>query len=138
LVNDHCITIKNLIKLQEKIDNLNDHCITFTNDKGEIEKKTILIFLGGDYSFIAGNYQIAGAAGIDFCLWCRSIKENRKTEALGKVIWGLGSTAKSQKEITEEVSVDPVFRFSLDRVAVLPLHLILGITKDLLTVVQKE
>jgi len=29
---------------QEKIDNLNDHCITFTNDKGEIEKKTILIF----------------------------------------------------------------------------------------------
>jgi len=107
------------------------------NDKGEAKKKTILMFLGGDYSFLAENYQIAGASGIDFCLWCRSVKENRKTEALGDVIWGLGETARTQQEIRDEVGVDPVFNFSLDQVAVLPLHLILGITKDLLTMVQK-
>jgi len=122
---------------QEKIDNLNGHTISFLNDKGEAKKKTILMFLGGDYSFLAENYQIAGASGIDFCLWCRSVKENRKTEALGDVIWGLGETARTQQEIRDEVGVDPVFNFSLDQVAVLPLHLILGITKDLLTMVQK-
>jgi hypothetical protein len=125
-------------KYQTVIDDLEHNPITYESaDKKTITKK-IVLFLGGDYSFLAENYQITGASGIDFCLWCRSEKDNRKTECLGPVKWGLGETAKTCQEIEDEVGKEAVFKIPLDRVAVLPFHILLGLTKDYLTILQTE
>jgi len=83
----HCLQKKSRTskKKKEEIKELQDKCFTI-GDK----KKTIRIFLGGDYQFLCENYGHPGAASTHFCLFCPiTLQEKRETQKNGLLVVNL-------------------------------------------------
>jgi hypothetical protein len=126
---------------QAQIDSIQDQKITVIDNKGERRSKVVRLFLGGDYEYLLENFDQNSAASNDFCLWCPATKQNRQNDPFEMPShWGEGelvNTLESLKERSRTKS-DPVFRFQLDRVVILPLHLTLGLTAHYLAQLKIE
>ena len=109
--------------------------------QGGVQSKVVRLFLGGDYEFLLENYDQSSAASKDFCLWCPAKTENRRDDPFTmNPCWGEGhlvNTLESLKERSRNGG-DPIFRFPLCRVVVLPLHLTLGLTAQYLTLLKAK
>jgi len=97
----------------------------------KVLKKVVRIFLGGDYQFLCLNYGHGGASSQDFCLFCIAMLKN-KVDCPSDIntLWGLGDTATTLASLFRHTDVDPIFPIEPDHASPLPLHIVLGLTKD--------
>ena len=89
--------------------------------------RTIRLFLGGDYAFLTSVYGHRGANCMQFCLWCTEDLKQKRVSPTEPLPW-------QDKSLIDNEENDPVFPFPLDRVVVLPPHIVLGLTKDFSTI----
>ena len=95
--------------------------------------RTVRLFLGGDYQFLATNYGHQGAACTLFCLYCLATLEDKSTNPSSmNVLWGEGKTKKTLESLEIETGKKAIFPIEIDMLVPLPLHIILGLTKDYL------
>jgi len=102
-------------------------------NEGEKRKKTIRIFLGGDYMFLCANFHHKGPNSIEFCLFCNIQNHQKKIDPYElDCCWGEGQTKMTIEKIIEKTKIEPVFKIDIDNIVPLPLHIKLGLTKDYL------
>lgn len=117
---------------QRYIDLIQDKEIKFEKNGKEI-KRIVRLFLGGDYEFLCENFGHPGAASKFFCLWCPISNEDKFDDPNEMdVVWGEGELIRNVREY------NPIFSFDLSRVVVLPLHILLGVVKCYLVMLQNE
>lgn len=130
-----------LICVQAEIEELQDRTYAVVT-KGKAVSRTIRIFLGGDYDFLCENFDQSNAASNQFCLWC-PIDLNHKRD----IPWSMGSPAWGEEGRTNTLpslkararkNRNPVFKVELDRVVVLPLHIVLGLVAAYLMLLKRE
>jgi hypothetical protein len=118
---------------------MQDREVVFKVDGKNIQKKkTMRIFLGGDNQFLAMNFgHGGGASSTDFCIFCDCGKAERGTAPKDGKIWGEEGW-KTLAELKQETEQVPIFEIPLERVVPIPLHIILGLTKEYLTLFRDE
>lgn len=103
------------------------------------KKKTVRVFFSGDYEFLCENYGHRGPNSELFCLWCKiRIDQKREKICQLKENWGGEQTGHNLQSLKLLTGKDPVFPFELDRVVVLPLHILLGLTSSYLEMFRKQ
>ena len=123
--------------LQSEIDGLQDQSIEFTIN-GEKVEKVIRIFLGGDYEFLCLVLGHGGACCTNFCVFCPSTLGDKTDDPLSMdadKTWD--KKERTMEELTISTQKPPILSFRLDRVVVLPLHIVLGLTKEYLSIFMK-
>ena len=84
------------------------------------ERRVLRLFLGGDYNFLCENFGHPGAASTSFCIWCPVTLNDKRADTFEDRGWGEDHTLET---LLDSCGGNPVFRFQLDRMVVLPLHL---------------
>ena len=127
--------------LKNEIDQLQDktHSIIV---KGEIVQRATRIFLGGDYDFLCENFDQSNAASSYYCLWCPTDKAHKRDTpwSMDSPAWGEPGNRNSLASLKarSRKKRDPIFRVELDRVVVLPLHIVLGLVAAYLTYLKRD
>jgi len=95
--------------------------------------------LGGDYQFLCTNYGHKGACSSGFCLFCKAkLHQKRSNPESCHPLWGEEETRKTMADLVQETGHKPIFPIETNHVTTLPLHLMLGLTKDYLDMFRKE
>jgi len=124
--------------LQSQLDMLQDCKIDFELD-GEKKTKTVRIFLGGDYEFLTLIFGHGGACSLNFCLFCPCQLASKSDDPLTmnpEETWD--KKERSLDDLKKTTNKEPILKFPLHRVVILPLHIVLGLTKEYLSIFMKE
>ena len=111
---------------------------TFKVDGKELTK-TVRLFLGGDYQFLATNYGHTGACNTDFCLFCTADLDSKcDCPAEMQQMWGEGATARSLQNLEDATGKKAVFPIEPRYCVPLPLHIALGLCKSYMLLFRDE
>jgi len=133
-------TINNLREVvglyKEQINEMQDQLVSF-HVNGVVVQKVVRVFLGGDYQFLAMMYGHGGANSTDFCLFCDCTQCSRSSAPKDGMIWG-DQGWKTLERLMEQTNREPIFDIPPIRIVPIPLHIILGLTKEYLTMFRDD
>jgi len=110
--------------------------------RNKIEKRKVLLFLSGDWKFLAILLGIKAASAVDFCIWCLASKHETATKDFFR-LRNMEDVLKfftgcSHEEIPGQER-EPLLKFiPFERVIIDPLHAFLRIGEKLIDLVFEE
>jgi len=120
----------------DQIKEIQDQSVSF-NVNGEVVEKVVRVFVGGDYQFLAMMYGHGGANSTDFCLFCDCTQFKRSSAPKDGKMWG-GDGWRTLQDLMRQTNCEPIFPIPPTRVVPIPLHIVLGLTKEYLTLYRDE
>jgi len=124
-------------EIAEELKEMDGRELTFERD-GQQVTRTLRFFLGGDYAFLCENFGHQGASSRSFCLFCDALLSDKTDNPATCPHWGESSHARDLNSLKALTGKDPVFSIPPERVVVLPLHLLLGLVKEYLLLLQAD
>lgn len=124
-------------EIAEELKQMDGREISFERE-GQVVRRKLRFFLGGDYAFLCENFGHSGACSNYFCIFCDAVLSNKADDPSVCPQWGEQEHARSLESLKAHTGEEPVFSIPPDRVVVLPLHLLLGLVKEYLTLLQAD